>query len=97
MKDLINNHKLLFGLCLALLSYFVLLNLNSYYRHFSFVLIGVVQEMVTIPFMFFELALLFIPIKSFISTKFSVKQYPFYSLLVLTISILISWGSFFLS
>ena len=50
MKYLFDNPKVVFWLSLATLIYFSFLFLNAYLLHLSFVMIGVVQEMVTIPF-----------------------------------------------
>ena len=53
-----NNSKIFFYLSLCVVGYFCLLLLNAYVIKSDFVLIGVFQEMLTIPLLFFQLVLL---------------------------------------
>jgi hypothetical protein len=91
-----NNKReiIIFSLCIISLIYFTLLFSNTYFFNFQHLLIGVFQEILTIPFLIGLLVLLIFSIKDGLSNKFSFKHYSIWSLLILIIIIIITWGSF---
>jgi len=76
--------------------YFTFIYLNSTIFKFDFVLIGVFQELLTIPFLLLEFLLLFVAIKFSIRDGFSLKKRSLYLLLVLLLSNGLIWSSFFI-
>ena len=92
----LKNSKLIFLLSLVVSIYFLFLYLNAYILRWDFVLIGVFQELLTIPVMLGELILLFFSIRGFILSKYLFKSYSFGATIILLINILYTWGSFFI-
>lgn len=90
----IKGSKTIFILCILVLMYFGFLLLNSEVFKFDFVLIGVLQEVLTLPIMFGQLLLVIFSIKNFIESKYSYKTYPIWSLLILLVVNIFIWGSF---
>jgi hypothetical protein len=95
MKELLD-HKVVFWLSLTMLFFFTFLFLNFYVFHLSFVAISVVQEMLTIPFMLLEIFLLIVSIKTLVSNQLSRRSYTFFSVAILVVCILMTWGGFFI-
>jgi hypothetical protein len=89
------NSKKLFYASLVVVGYFLFLFLNAYLIKSKFVLIGVFQELITIPMLLGQLILFGFSIKYSISDKFSMKKYSTWSFIILLVSILSTWGSFF--
>ena len=93
MKNLLDKFtsKRLFFVSLAVAGYFCLLCLNAYVVRSDFVLIGVFQELLSLPLLLFQLALLFFSIMHCVKEKFRIKTYSLWTFLILLIS-----NSFFL-
>ena len=91
----LNKELYVFWGSLMCLMYFSFLFINTYIIKSKNVTIGVFQELLTIPFMLGSLVLLVFALKFCISSKFSLRNYSLYSLLILNIVIAITWGSFF--
>ena len=89
-----NKELYVFWGSLMCLIYFSFLFINTYMIKSENVIIGVFQELLTIPFMLGSLVLLVFAIKFCISSKFSPKNYSLYSLFMLIVVIVIAWGSF---
>ena len=75
--------------------YFCLLCLNAYVIKSDFVLIGVFQELFTIPLLLFQWVLLILSIIYCIQNKFRLKTYSFWSFLILLVSNTCLLASFF--
>jgi len=89
--------KRLFFVSLGVVGYFCLLYLNAYVVKSDFVLIGVFQEMLTLPLLFAQLALWVVSIIYSIKEKFRVKSYSFWTFLILLLNNTFCIGSLFLS
>lgn len=76
----------------AIVSYFILIWLISFYN-INFVLIGVLSEMLTIPFLIAQIVFLIIGIKYLIKNQ--IKFLTLISVLALAICSYITIGSFF--
>jgi hypothetical protein len=73
--------------------YFILLALNQYVIKSKFVLIGVVQELITLPIMFAQFV---ICITSFIfgaKANFNIKEYSFWAFVISLLNSLIVIGT----
>ena len=99
MKNLLEKFtgKRLFFVSLVVVGYFCLLCLNAYFFKSNFVLIGVFQELLTLPLLLFQLALLFFSIMHCIKDKFRIITYSFWTFLILLISNSFFLGSFILT
>jgi hypothetical protein len=87
-----------FFLSLGVVGYFCLLSLNNYVIKSTFVLIGVFQEMLTLPLLFLvQPILLVLSVKYCIKDKFRIKTYSFWSFVILLVSNSFLIGSFVLS
>jgi len=90
-----NNEVLVFSLSLLCLIYFALLFLNSYVLNYNSTLIGVFQELLTIPFLLGTLGLWVISGRSVYLEKFAIKNISCWSFIILTILSTLVFGSFF--
>lgn len=75
--------KIFFFVSLCVVGYFCLLCLNTYIVKSDFVLIGIFQELLTLPLILFQLMLLVLSAFHCMKDKFRVKTYSFWSFLVL--------------
>ena len=91
----ITNKNLLLATLISGL-YFIFIYLNAAVFKFNFVLIGVFQELLTIPLLLLQLLLLFVAIKFSVRDGFSLKKNSLYSLLILLLSNRYVWSSFFI-
>ncbi|HTO16343.1 MAG TPA: hypothetical protein VLZ83_11260 [Edaphocola sp.] len=92
MYEKISN-KNLFYFSLGIAGYFLLLFVNAYIIKSDFILIGVFQELLTIPMLIIQLFLLFISIKHCIKDEFRIKEYSFWAFSILLVSNLSTLGS----
>jgi hypothetical protein len=88
------NNKKLFILSIITVAFFSMLFLNGYVLESKHVLIGVIQEMITIPMLFFLVFLLYFSIKFSLKERFSVRKTSFWSLVMLTCLVVILINSF---
>lgn len=86
--------KIFFFVSLCVVGYFCLLCLNIYIVKSDFILIGIFQELLTLPLILFQLVLLVLSILNCIKDKFRIKAYSFWSFLVLLVSNLFVLTSF---
>lgn len=93
-KGVISEKLILLGSILSSL-FLLLMYLNATVFQSDFVLIGVFQELLTIPSVLIQPVLLFLAFKVFIREKYSVKSYSCFSILILSTSIIIILTSFF--
>jgi hypothetical protein len=94
MKQIFND-KNLFLVSLMIALFFTFLYLNHYYFKIDFVLIGVFQELLTLPTMVFQVVLLVIATMNFVSNKYALKPYSILSMGILLTSSILTWGSLF--
>ena len=94
MKKIVSDKNLFFA-SLTIVAFFGFIYLNSYYFKSDFVLIGVFQEMLTLPLMVLQVALLILASMKFSSSKYSFKNYTIWSLGLLLTSSVLTWGSLF--
>lgn len=80
------SEKKLFWISFAVVGFFCLLYLNAYCVKSDLAFIGWFQELLTIPFMFFQFILLLISIGYCIKDKFRVNRYSFWSFFILLIN-----------
>ncbi|MEH6535438.1 MAG: hypothetical protein V7719_03525 [Psychroserpens sp.] len=93
----INAKKLvLYGSMITSL-FFLMLYFNTVYFKSTFALIGVFQELLTIPFLLIQPVLLVLAFKGLIKESYNVLSYSFLSVVMLLASMSITWSSFFLS
>ena len=78
--------KRLFLMSLCVIGYFCLLGLNAYIVKSNFILIGVFQELLTLPLLFIQFVLLVFSIIFVIKGNFRIKTYSFWTFLLLLIS-----------
>ena len=90
----INNNQL-FITSLIISGYFAFLFLNAYVIKLENVIIGVIQELVTIPALLILLFLFFFSIKRSIRDKFSIKEYSFWAFVVLFVMVIVTFGRFY--
>ena len=90
----INNNQL-FITSLIISGYFAFLFLNAYVIKLENVIIGVIQELVTIPALLILLFLFFFSIKRSIRDKFSIKEYSFWAFVVLFVTVIVTFGRFY--
>lgn len=77
--------------------FFLMLYVNNAYFKSNIVLIGVFQELLTIPFLLIQPVLLVLAFKGLIKESYTILSYSFLSVAILLISMSITWASFFLS
>ena len=88
-NHLISNGKCNFYISIITSLFLLFIYLNSTVFKLTFVLIGVFQELLTIPCILTQPILLFLSLKKFIRIKFKVKSYTFCTLIItLTVTIL---------
>lgn len=92
MSEIINS-KTLFYISLIIAGYFVLLCINAYIIKSERVLIGIIQEMLTIPMLIIQIFSFFLSIKYCIKNKFRIKEYSFAAFSILLVSNLSTLGS----
>ncbi|HCY30879.1 MAG TPA: hypothetical protein DHV06_04870 [Bacteroides thetaiotaomicron] len=80
------SEKKLFWISFAVVGYFCLLYLNAYFVKSDLVFIGWFQELLTIPFTFFQFILLIISILFCFKDKFRVNRYSFWSFFILSMN-----------
>ncbi len=88
--------KTIFGLSIGVLIYLSFLFLNSNTFKLDYVIIGVLQEILTIPIIIGQLILLIFAYLNFRKDNYSLRSYGFLSLIVLIITNVFIWGSFIL-
>ncbi len=86
--------KNVFYISLVVVIYFIFLYVNSYIVKAEYVLIGVLQESLTIPMLIIQFILLIIVINRCISNKFDVKTYTFFAFIMLIVNSLFVLFSF---
>jgi hypothetical protein len=85
--------KRLFFVSLGVAGCFCLLCLNAYIVKSDFVLIGVFQELLTLPLMLIQLALFVLSIMYCMNDKFRIKSYSLWTFLILLVSNSLFLGS----
>jgi hypothetical protein len=81
-----NNSKTFFYLACAATVYFGFLLLNAYVTRFTSVLIGIFQELLTIPFIMLQLILLLMTFNNWRKESFQLHGYSFLAFLILITS-----------
>ncbi|BDD08072.1 hypothetical protein FUAX_05040 [Fulvitalea axinellae] len=89
-----NKELYLFLGSLVCLAYFSFLFLNTYAFHSESTIIGVFQELLTIPFLLLSITLLVFAIKLGISNRFSPRHFSLYTVLIMAVVVSVTWGSF---
>ncbi len=90
------NEKKLFYLSFCIAGYFLLLCLNTYIIKSNFILIGVFQELLTIPMLIVLLLVFILSVKYSVDDKFRMNKYSFWTFLTSIVTILLTFGSLFL-
>ena len=86
--------KRFFCVSLGVVGYFCFLLLNTYVIKSDFCLIGVLQELLTLPLLIFQLALLVLSVIHCIKDKYRIRTYSFWSFIMLLVSNAFCIGSF---
>ena len=89
--------KILFYVSLCVIGYFCLLCMNAYIIKSNFFLIGVLQEILTLPLLFIQFVLLFVSMQYCFNDKFKIKSYSLWTFILLLISNFYFLGSFIIS
>ena len=84
-----NNAKAFFYLACAATVYFGLLILNTYVTRFTYFLIGIFQELFTIPFMLLQIILLAMTLNNWRKEGFLLKGYSFWAFAMLIVTSLV--------
>ena len=79
--------KVLFKLSIGVLVFFIMLIL-IHELHISAVLVGVFQELFTIPMFGLLIVIMVMTTFEFIRRRFEIRSYPFYTIIVLIVTIL---------
>ncbi|WOD44103.1 hypothetical protein [Hwangdonia lutea] len=92
-KRLTTSGKTMFYTSIITSLFLLFIYLNATVFKMTFVLIGVFQELLTIPSIVAQPILLFLSLKQFIRIKFKVRSYAFYTLTVSLITTILAFGS----
>ncbi len=92
MSEIICN-KNLFYFRLLTAGYFILLCVNAYIIKSECILIGIIQELLTIPMLLIQIFLFILSIKYCIKNKFRIKEYTFWAFPILLVSNSFTLGS----
>ncbi len=88
------SNKFVFYASIATATFLLLLYLNTTYFKLDFVLIGVVQEMLTLPAMFAQPVLMLMAGRAFDLNGYKIKSYSFFAILISLTTFLIVVSSF---
>ena len=103
MSSIIENNKLLkadrniFYISVVTSSFLMMIYINAVYVKWPFVLLGVFQEMFTIPCMLTQPVLLFLALKKLFKVTFKMKSYIFFTMVISLTTIILTWGSLLLT
>lgn len=86
--------KILFYISWLSSLYFIFLALNHYVIKSRFILIGVVQELITVPLIFGQLAICVMSLIYSSKKGFKFKEYSFLAFLISLVNILVIVGTF---
>jgi len=90
------NIKKLFYLSFCIAGYFLLLGINAFIVKSNFILIGFFQELLTIPMLIVLLIVFILSVKYSVDDKFRIKKYSFWTFLISSVTLLLTFGSLFL-
>ncbi len=93
---LITNKKVLIA-AIIITIYFTFLFLNTYIFKSKVVLIGVFQELLTLPMLFLQFVVLFLAIKKLVKNKALLNPQLLCASLLMSASILVTLGSFLIN
>ena len=85
--------KIIFYISIITSTFLLLIYLNSTVFKIDFVLIGVFQELLTIPSILVQPIILFLSLRRFIRIKFKLKSYVFCALILSLITTILTFGS----
>ncbi len=85
----------LFFLSTAIVLYFLFLYFNASMLHLDFIWMGVMQELLTLPLLMFQVFLFVLAFRQTWNEKFSLDNYAFWALLLLTVCCFFTIFSFF--
>ena len=88
--------KSLFYLSLCIVLYFSFLFANAYIIKSDNIIIGYIQNTITIPMLLTQLILFIISVKHCIRDKFKLREYSFWAFVILFISNIVTLGSIIL-
>ncbi|MFD1162946.1 hypothetical protein [Hwangdonia seohaensis] len=97
MKKKYNIDKVIFCASVITSAFLLFIYLNSTVFKLNFVLIGVFQELLTIPSILAQPILLFLSLRRLIRIKFKVKSYVFCASIVSLITTILTFGSFIIA
>ena len=92
-KQLISGKEIIFHISIIASLFLLFIYLNSTILKLNYILIGVFQELLTIPCILIQPVLLFLSLRRFIKIKFKVKSYTFYTLILSLMTMILTWGS----
>lgn len=87
--------KLIFLAAFITVLYFLFLYLNSNYFKIDFILLGILQEFVTLPMMLLQFVLLFFSTASLFCNTVKNKSYPLLTITLLVLALFAEIYSFF--
>lgn len=103
MEKIIGSNKLLktdksiFYISVITSSFLMMIYINHIYIKLSFVLIGVFQEMLTIPCLLSQPVILYVALKRLFRVKFKINVYTFFAITISLITMILTWGSWLLA
>lgn len=87
------SRKQIFLISLFIFLYFCVLFLNSYVFHMSSIIGGIIQELLTLPFLGAQLFILVISAITVVKNGWLNSRMPFFTLLVSMVNVIIVLGS----
>ena len=103
MKEIMKNNKLLkadkniFYISVLTSLFLMMIYINSVYVKWTFVLLGVFQELLTIPCLLIQPVLLYLALRTFFRSKFKIKTHIFLTVVITLITMILTWGSLLLT
>ena len=99
IKDtkLVKTDKTIFYISVITALFLMMIYINNTYTKLSFVLLGVFQEMFTIPCLLIQPVLLYLSMKRFFRVKFKIKKHTFFAIAISLITMILTWGSLLLT
>lgn len=88
-----SDEKVIFIASIGTSLFLLLIYMNSSLFHSDFQLIGVVQELFTIPCIIGQPVFLFLAIRFLYKSNFSIRTFSFMTAIVSLITLILSWGS----
>lgn len=88
------SQKQLFVSACVIVVFFIMIFVNAYILKSSAILAGVLQELLLMPMLILQVFILFFAIKKAFQVRFTIKGLLFWTIVMMSLSVLITFGSF---